>query len=41
MIIDVIVCHTDGTQSLEQREVAEDWFVVREEALTEAEQETE
>ena len=26
MIIDVIVCRPDGTQELEQREVAEDWF---------------
>jgi len=26
MIIDVIVCSTDGTQEIEQREVAENWF---------------
>ena len=26
MIIEVIVCRPDGTQELEQREVAENWF---------------
>lgn len=37
MIIDVIVCGTDGTQLLEQREVAEDWFAAPETAEQEAE----
>lgn len=26
MIIDVLVCRSDGSQVLEQREVPEDWF---------------
>lgn len=26
MIIDVIVCRADGTQEIEKREVADDWF---------------
>lgn len=26
MTIDVLVCHSDGTQALEKREVPEDWF---------------
>ena len=30
MIIEVIVCRPDGTQELEQREVAEDWAITQE-----------
>lgn len=30
MIIDVLVCRMDGTQSLEQREVPDDWFPMQE-----------
>ena len=28
MIIDVLVCRSDGNQVLEQREVPEDWFAL-------------
>lgn len=28
MIIDVIVCREDGTQELERREVADNWFEI-------------
>jgi len=31
MIIDVIVCRADGTQEIERREVADDWFDIPEE----------
>lgn len=34
MIIDVLVCRPDGTQEIEQREVAEDWFAAPETAKT-------
>jgi len=30
MIIDVIVCRADGTQEIERREVADDWFDIPE-----------
>lgn len=30
MTIDVLVCRPDGTQTLEQREVPEDWFPAQE-----------
>ena len=30
MVIDVLVCHTDGTQTLEQREVPDDYFAAPE-----------
>ena len=26
MLITVLVCHADGTQEVQQREVPEDWF---------------
>lgn len=26
MIIDVLVCHSDGTQTIEKQEVADNWF---------------
>lgn len=26
MIIDIIICRPDGTQEIEKREVADDWF---------------
>lgn len=41
MIIDVIVCHPDGTQETEQREVADDWFVVEETQETQDTEKTE
>ena len=31
MTINVLVCRMDGTQTLEQREVPDDWFFVPEE----------
>lgn len=31
MLIDVLVCHGDNTQTLEQREVPEDYFLPAEE----------
>ncbi len=34
MTIDVLVCRMDGTQTLEQREVPDDWFFVPEEENT-------
>lgn len=34
MIIDVIVCGTDGTQEIEKREVPDNWFDVAEPAQT-------
>ena len=30
MIIDVLVCHADGAQTLERREVADDYFIIEE-----------
>jgi len=36
MIIDVIVCRPDGTQELEHREVADDWFGTAEVSQSEA-----
>ena len=30
MIIDVLVCHADGSQTLESREVADDYFIIEE-----------
>ena len=38
MIIDVIVCRSDGTQEIEHREVADDWFDAPEIAATETEE---
>ena len=35
MTIDVLVCRPDGKQTLEQREVPEDWFASPEAAQTE------
>ena len=35
MIIDVLVCRPDGTQEVQQREVAEDWFAAPETGKTE------
>ncbi|MDR3729810.1 MAG: hypothetical protein Q3X94_08525 [Oscillospiraceae bacterium] len=36
MIIDVLVCRMDGTQTLEQREVPDDWFPMREDEESES-----
>ncbi len=35
MTINVLVCRMDGTQTLEQREVPDDWFSVPEEETLE------
>ena len=35
MTIEVLVCHQDGTQVLEQREVPEDWLTPAEEPSAE------
>ena len=30
MIIDVLVCHADGSQTLESREVPDNYFIIEE-----------
>lgn len=30
MIIDVVICRADGTQEIEKREVADNWFEIPE-----------